>query len=231
MGLSGILISSTMSTQQHFHTIAKDSNPATHMETQYPPTHPHPSYPPYPDINFKPEDRLIATIFKASQFDSILPNILSFLSVVELMFVQSVNRRWYQLSGHTRTHLIKRLHYGQFWSRIGILDNSYFITLTNSFKNICDINFSYCHFMNNSIFEQLIMRLSNHHTMIRLNIFYCYHLNDEIINTIVQRFPNLTDLNIGRCHLMTERGIMKLAELTKLKTLNLVNTNNELFLL
>jgi hypothetical protein len=59
------------------------------------------------------EERNVSAVLRLPQFQPVMPNILSFLSLVELSHVQIVNHRWFDLTALTKSKYIKKLHLGK----------------------------------------------------------------------------------------------------------------------
>ncbi len=142
------------------------------------------------------------------------------------MYVQGVNRHWYSSTRVARERYIRKLHLGQFWSRLGLLDSQYFTRLASQFHSIRDLNVAYCHFMKGDTLLALLDCLPNSQDLERINLFYCYQLGDEHIEAIVSKAPKLRELNLGRVTNVTDRGVAALSTLSHLRSLNVIQNPN-----
>lgn len=171
-------------------------------------------------------DKSIVTILNHSSFTVLLPHILSYLSVVELMFVSSVNKRWNEIVQTSCRDYIDTLNLCQFWSRIGVLDTRLFRSLVSKFHHVRHLNLAYCNKLTTEILIDIITAIPSHQSITKLNLFYCYELNDDSIDVILQLLPRLTELNIGRCMLLTNRTIDLLSDCDTLRKLVMVAIPN-----
>jgi len=179
----------------------------------------------YPSAPYEGERSLAALL----HMDELVPRILSFLTPVELMFVQSVCRSWYMHVRTARQSLIPRLHLGQFWSRIGVLPTEYFTNLAQQFGNVTELNCGYCNFMSGPTFFQILTAVPRYERLTKINLYYCYNLTDDDIDKLLHEYhlPNLRELNIGRCPKLSDRSVRLLAaECPNLQYLNLVHNPN-----
>ena len=146
--------------------------------------------------------------------DDLVPRILAFLSTVELMFVQSVSRNWLAHTSTARSSLIHRLHFGQFWSRIGLLPIEHFTHIAAQFHAITEVNLAYCSFMDGPAFFSILHAIPSFSRITKLNLFYCYQLVDTDIQQMMgtKELPLLRELNLGRCNKLTERSVRILSE-------------------
>lgn len=146
--------------------------------------------------------------------DDLLPRILSFMSTVELMFVQSVSTHWRTGCVTARRSLIHRLHWGQFWSRIGVLPTAHFLAIASQFENVTEVNFAYCSFMTGDTLFAILAALPSAKRITKINLFYCYQLQDADIEHLMRSgaLPVLRELNLGRCNKLTERSVRLLSE-------------------
>ena len=172
-----------------------------------------------------PDDgvKSVGALLRGAGFPSLLPHVFSFLSVVELMYLQQVNRRWYSDVYTARAHLIHRLNLGQFWSRLGVLDLGHFTRLTSAFRSVTDLNLSYCHFLTPYHLIDLVHSIHNYERLERLNLFYAYNLTDDAVTSLIPSLPSLTDLNLGRCIRLTDRTVRALMPLSSLRSLTLTS--------
>lgn len=156
-------------------------------------------------------ERSIAALL---HMDDLVPRILAFLSTVELMFVQSVSTHWRAGAVQARRSLIHRLHFGQFWSRIGVLPTAHFISIARQFENVTEVNFAYCSFMTGEQLFAILAAIPSAQRITKLNLFYCYQLQDADIEQLVKSgsLPVLRELNLGRCNKLTERSVRLLSE-------------------
>ena len=175
---------------------------------------------PLPDDGVK---SIGALLRGSAGFPSLLPHVFSFLSVVELMYIQQVNRRWYHDVYTARGHLIHKLNLGQFWSRLGVLDLAHFTRLTSAFHSVTELNLAYCHFLTPQHLIDLVHSIPHFERIERLNLFYCYGLDDAAISSLIPALPALTDLNLGRCIRITDRTVRSLASLQHLRSLTLTS--------
>jgi len=167
-------------------------------------------------------DHSIAGLLKNPYFAPIMPQVFSFLSVIELMYTQQVNHIWCSHVGNARSVHIHKLHLGQFWSRIGVIDVSYFSQLCSSFKAVEELNLGYCHFITGDTLSRVVSAIPSYQRIEKLNLFYCYQLTDEQIIALLPLFPQLTDLNIGRCIKLTDKCIRAVSsQLPHLRSLTL----------
>lgn len=58
-----------------------------------------------------------------------------------------------------------------------------------------------------------------------VNVFYCQHLTDAFVKYLVDTFPSITDLNLGRCPLLTTKSFDLLGRMRHLKKLNMVSAS------
>jgi hypothetical protein len=139
-----------------------------------------------------------------------------------------VSRSWLRHASTARRSLIHRLHYGQFWSRIGVIDTHHFARVASAYHEIVDLNLAYCNFMTGPCFFSILHAIPNFHRITKLNLFYCYQLTDEDIERLVnqQTLPNLRELNLGRVSKLTDRSVRALADLKSLTYLNLVHNHH-----
>jgi len=181
------------------------------------------------DIRLQPYEgeRSVAAIL---HMDELVPRVLSFLTAVELLFVPSVCRSWRAHAVTARGTLVKRLHMGQFWSRIGVLPDAVFIKLASGYTRVTELNLSYCSFLTGSSLNALLHALPAMPQLSKLNLFYCFQLTDDDMQTVMggspPPLPALRELNLGRCSKLTERTIRLLAEhLPSLQLLSLAHMN------
>lgn len=153
----------------------------------------------------------IAALMKHPIFEKIAPTVFSFMSVIELMYIEQTNNLWLTSAAEARHSRIKRLHLGQFWSRIGLMEPHYFTALCSKFHAINDLNVGYCHFITGEMLFTLIESIPNYQNIIRLNLFYCYNLQDQHIEKLLTLLPNLADINLGRCINLTDKAFSLLA--------------------
>lgn len=177
-------------------------------------------------INDDSVEHSIVTILNHTAFNSILPRIFSYLSVVELMFIASVNKRWHELVNITCAEHIDTLNLCQFWSRIGVLDTRLFRGLVSKFHHVRHLNLAYCHKLNTDTLIDIITAIPQHQSINKLNLFYCYELNDDSIDVVLQLLPKLTELNVGRCMTLTNRSIDLLSDCNTLRKLVIVANPN-----
>ena len=88
--------------------------------------------------------------------DELVPRILSFLSPVELLFVPSVSTSWQRHTATARSTLVRRLHMGQFWSRLGVVPDAVFVRLGSGYTSVVDLNLSYCSYLTGTTLNALL---------------------------------------------------------------------------
>ena len=165
--------------------------------------------------------RTIALLLKDPGFQPLLPQVLSFLSVIELLYIQQVNHRFYDSVYVAKTDLIARLHLGQFWSRLGVTPIEHFLSLVSGYRQVRELNVSYCHFITGEALIAVIKGIPSYERIERLNLFYCYNLTDEQVAAVLPMLPNLTELNLGRCIHITDKTLRTLRTSTTLRSLTL----------
>ena len=170
-----------------------------------------------------PAPKSVALLLKTAEFSPLLPQVLSFLSVIELMYLQQVNRRWQQDVVTARASFIHKLHLGQFWSRLGVVDVGHFTRLVSAFTSVTELNVSYCHFLTNQHLVDIVHAIPHYERLERLNLFYAYNLTDDAVLALVPSLPALTDLNLGRCIRLTDRAVRALQPLSSLRSLVLTS--------
>jgi hypothetical protein len=177
--------------------------------------------------NANNEDALnLSLLFRHPHFNQLLPPIFSYLTLIELIYIQSVNRNWYQNVKIAQKYYTKNLHFGQFWSRISTLHLESMLKFVNQFEQIIEVNFSYCHLLTNDICKQILTNIPNYNNIEKLNLFYCYELTDDFIEWITVQLPHLHELNLGRCIKLTDRTLLSIAKLPQLRILNIVYNPN-----
>ena len=165
--------------------------------------------------------RTIALLLKDSGFQPLLPQVLSFLSVIELLYIQQVNHRFYDGVYEAKTDLITRLHLGQFWSRLGVMPTEHFLSLLSGYRAVRELNVSYCHFLTGDTLLALVKGTPSYERIERLNLFYCYNLTDEHVAAVLPLLPNLAELNLGRCIHITDKTLRVLRTSPTLRSLTL----------
>jgi len=121
--------------------------------------------------------------------------------------------------------IANRLDLAQFWSIVGddfILEIT---TLIKRFPIVTDISFAYCNNVGDETLKKFMEALKQDpKTIKKLDLFYNNRLTDKAILWICERFPNIEDLNIGRCMSVTDRALDKVASLKNLKKLSISST-------
>ena len=165
--------------------------------------------------------RTIALLLKDPGFTPLLPQVFSFLSVIELLYIQQVNHRFYDGVYEAKADLIARLHLGQFWSRLGVQPTEHFLSLVSGYRAVRELNVSYCHFLTGDTLLALVKGTPGYEKIERLNLFYCYNLSDEHIAAVLPLLPGLTELNLGRCIHISDKTLRTLRASATLRSLTL----------
>ena len=160
--------------------------------------------------------------------DELIPRVLSFLTPVELLFVPSVCRSWHHHAVTARATMIKKLHMGQFWSRIGVLPDERFTHLASGYTLVTELNLAYCSSLTGPTLNALLHALPAMARLSKLNLFYCFQLTDADIELVFGGspcpLPAIRELNLGRCSKLTERSVRLLgASLASLQILSLAH--------
>ena len=165
--------------------------------------------------------RTIALLLKDAGFTPLLPQVFSFLSVIELLYIQQVNHRFYDGVYEAKADIITRLHLGQFWSRLGVTPTEHFLSLISGYRAVREVIVSYCHFLTGDTLLALIKGTPSYERVERLNLFYCYNLTDEHVAAVLPLLPALQELNLGRCIHITDKTLRALRTSTTLRSLTL----------
>jgi hypothetical protein len=62
--------------------------------------------------------------------------------------------------------------------------------------------------------------------LMSLNIYYCYKVTDAHIEALCSLYPNIRELNLGKCILLTEHCLPALGSLPRLRSLCISGTLN-----
>ena len=111
----------------------------------------------------------------------------------------------------------------QFWSTLGPDGERNVLALAQKMDRIDSISLAYCAGCNDKLVQSLLQVFVDKRFPLRsLNLFYLGQLTDATIIYAASHFPDLTELNVGRCMLITDRSMRELAKLKHLKKLNVV---------
>jgi hypothetical protein len=169
------------------------------------------------------------TIAAALHMDEIVPHVLSYMTTVELLLVPAVCHAWSRHTSTARAALIHRLHFGQFWSRIGVIGQpERFARIASGFEALVELNLACCNFMPGSTFELILHAIPNFSRLTKINLFYSYQLTDDDVTRLItpEALPQLRELHLGRVRKLTDRSTRALAEMPNLTYLNMVHNRN-----
>jgi hypothetical protein len=124
---------------------------------------------------------------------------------------------------HGWKHATGTLNLEQFWFRLGLCKNDFFVNLIKQTDRIQHVSFAYCSALTDGTLRNFLTVLAEKRCPLQsLNLFFCPQLTDNTTDFIVQTFPDLQELNLGRCVQFSGRSIRSLATLRHLRKLNMV---------
>jgi len=100
-----------------------------------------------------------------------------------------------------------------------------FLKFCQNFKSLKSVEFKYCANLKASLLDRIIEHLEpdvENPQIQHLNLFFSSACSDAVCAKIVRRLPELRELNLGRCHRITEKsrhGVQQLGSLKKLERL------------
>merc|ERR1712150_102474 len=99
------------------------------------------------------------------------------------------------------------------------------ITLIKRFPIAVDVSLAYCNMVTDDSLKTILTELpTNPENIQQLNLFYNNRLSDSSIQWICERFPNLRNLNVGRCMHLTDKSMDRISNLLHLQKLSLLST-------
>jgi len=118
--------------------------------------------------------------------------------------------------------------FSYFFAVIGNFSNNgqdNFLKFCLNFKSLKSVEFKYCANLKASLLDRIIEHLEpdvENPQIQHLNLFFSSDCSDAVCAKIVRRLPELRELNLGRCHRITEKsrhGVQQLGSLKKLERL------------
>jgi len=118
--------------------------------------------------------------------------------------------------------------FSYFFAVIGNFSNNgqdNFLRFCQHFKSLKSVEFKYCANLKASLLDRIIEHLEpdmENPQIQHLNLFFSSDCSEAICAKIVKRLPELRELNLGRCHRITEKsrhGVQQLGSLQKLERL------------
>merc|ERR1719193_165523 len=115
-----------------------------------------------------------------------------------------------------------------FFAVIGNFSNNgqdNFLKFCHHFKSLKSVEFKYCANLKASLLDRIIEQLEpdmENPQIQHLNLFFSSDCSEAVCAKIVKRLPELRELNLGRCHRITEKsrhGVQQLGSLQKLERL------------
>lgn len=124
-----------------------------------------------------------------------------------------------------KCQMVTELDLSPLWCILGDKHINEVQKLIQRFPLVKEVSFAYCHNVKDHTILQILENLKEKPANITmLNFFYNNQLTDESMVWICERFPNLVELNVGRCMRITCKSIDKIAQLKNLKKLTLAST-------
>jgi len=118
--------------------------------------------------------------------------------------------------------------FSYFFAVIGNFSNNgqdNFLKFCQHFKSLKSVEFKYCANLKASLLDRIIEHLEpdmGNPQIQHLNLFFSSDCSEAVCAKIVKRLPELRELNLGRCHRITEKsrhGVQQLGSLQKLERL------------
>merc|ERR1719193_1924777 len=118
--------------------------------------------------------------------------------------------------------------FSYFFAVIGNFSNNgqdSFLKFCQHFKSLKSVEFKYCANLKASLLDRIIEHLEpdvENPQIQHLNLFFSSDCSEAVCAKIVKRLPELRELNLGRCHRITEKsrhGVQQLGSLQKLERL------------
>eukprot|EP00823_Brevimastigomonas_motovehiculus_P004460 TRINITY_DN294_c2_g1_i1.p1 TRINITY_DN294_c2_g1~~TRINITY_DN294_c2_g1_i1.p1 ORF type:complete len:328 (+),score=51.89 TRINITY_DN294_c2_g1_i1:73-1056(+) len=164
-----------------------------------------------------------------NKMTNLASKILSYLTILDLLAVQRVSKVWKHLVEECLQNYFFQLDMSPFWSALGIADKqSNFVSLFSRFHCAQHISFAFCHLLTDATLLPLLRTLTkssmNKQRVVSINLYYCYQLTEAVVAELPELFPNLEEINLGRCTgAVIERSLAPLRSLKNLKKLHLQN--------
>jgi len=118
--------------------------------------------------------------------------------------------------------------FSYFFAVIGNFSNNgqdSFLRFCQHFESLKSVQFKYCANLKASLLDRIIEHLEpdvENPQIQHLNLFFSSDCSEAVCAKIVKRLPELRELNLGRCHRITEKsrhGVQQLGSLQKLERL------------
>jgi len=178
---------------------------------------------------FAPKGDRLDALANALKETRPLHRVLSFMSLLEQMNYLTVSKRWNNAIRTTWKDEQRTLCLEQFWAQLGLAHTDKIVNIVRTMGHLTKLSVAYCSNLSDVSLIQILTILAQKQkegSLISLNLFYCHSVTDVSAKYLVDHFPNLTELNLGRCQLLTEKAVELVGKLKYLKRLTLSSNPN-----